>query len=311
MRRLPSLDTLRAFEAVARHSSFTRAARELHVTQSALSQRIAALEAELGFRLFVRKGRTLTITAAGRRIAAATARALAEVGRAFEDIDGAEPARSLSVNVLPSFASRWLLPRLPRFHAQHSTLRVQIVAEGNLVDLQQSDADLAIRFGSGPYPGLHVEKLMGDEVIPVASPTLLAGRKPPQTAGELLTLPLLFDSAVDHDESGTDWRSWLAHVGADHAPLPDGPRFSQADLLLQAAAQGLGVALARRSLVADDLASGKLVSLLSHAPLRARYSYYLVCLPERAQRPPVAAFGRWLREETRAFDSRLEEAMAR
>jgi LysR family glycine cleavage system transcriptional activator len=306
MRRLPSLDSLRAFESAARHLNFTKAANELHVTQSALSQRIGALEDELGYPLFVRSSRKIALTAHGRVIAAAMTQALAEIQRAFAGLEESVSTRTLSISVLPSFATRWLMPRLPRFHAAHPGVQVQVNAEGGLVDLTTSEADLALRFGTGRYPGHRVEFVMNDHVLPVAAPDLLSKCARPRTAEDLARLPLIHDSAVERDASGTDWKSWFEHMGANAPAQLTGPRFSQADLMLQAAAQGLGVALARHSLVSDDLQSGRLVPVLPTAMLRARYDYYFVCLPEKADRSAVVAFRNWLVEEGRAFMARRD-----
>jgi len=308
MPRLPSLDTLRAFESAARHLNFTKAANELHVTQSALSQRIGALEDELGFALFLRGARKLELTAKGSAIAAAMARALTEITRAFAGLEESAAARTLVISVLPSFATRWLMPRLPHFRAAHPGVQVQVNAEGRLIDLTATEVDLALRFGTGRYPGHHVDFVMDDYVLPVAQPALLAaqakqrGRKSVRDPAELRALPLIYDSAVDRDASGTDWKSWFEHAGIE-SPAPSGPRFSQADLMLQAAAQGEGVALARYSLVHDDLTAERLVPVLQKGMLRARYDYYLVCLPEKAERGAVGAFRNWLLAEGRAFMS--------
>jgi LysR family glycine cleavage system transcriptional activator len=305
MRRLPSLDTLRAFESAARHLNFTKAANELHVTQSALSQRIGALEDELGFPLFVRRGRQIELTPRGGVLAAAMGRAMSEITRAFAGLEEVEAARTLVISVLPSFATRWLMPRMMRFHAQHPDLEVQVNAEGRLIDLTTSEADLAVRFGTGRYPGHHVDFVMDDYVLPVAQPALLASLKASDPnkldAAALAKLPLIYDSTVERDASGTDWRSWFEHAGIADPPRPTGLRFSQADLMVQAAAQGQGIALARYSLVHDDLLTSRLVPVLKDAMMRARYDYYLVCLPEKVERPAVVAFRNWVLGEARAF----------
>ncbi len=300
MQRLPSLDTLRAFEAAARHSSFTKAAAELRVTQSALSQRVAALEDELGYKLFLRQGRKLALTPRGEAIAGAVARALGEIARAFHGIADGGDEHSLVLSVLPSFASRWFLARLPRFHDAHPKIEVQVIAEGRLIELSTSEADLAIRFGTGRYPDLAVDFLMDDYVVPVCHPRLLEGRPAFSTLDEVLALPLLHDTAVERDQSGTDWRTYFVQAGVRAAAKLEGPRFNQADLMLQAASRGLGVALARRSLIQDDLESGQLAVAFPRI-LPARYGYYLVCLPAVAERRAVVLFRQWLKAEAASF----------
>jgi len=307
MRRLPSLDTLRAFESAARHLNFTKAASELHVTQSALSQRIGALEDELGFPLFRRGGRQIDLTPRGRAIAEAMGRALAEIQHGFAALEDEVEARALVISVLPSFATRWLLARLPQFQAAYPGIQVQVNAEGRLIDLTASEADLAIRFGTGRYAGHTVDFVMDDFVLPVAQPALLAGRAKPKKPADVKALPLIYDSAVERDASGTDWKSWFEHAGAAPPQGREGPRFSQADLMLQAAAQGLGVALARYSLVHDDLVAGRLVPVLPKGMVRARYDYYLVALPQKSGRPAATAFRDWLLAEGRAFMAAREK----
>ncbi|MBV9537382.1 MAG: transcriptional regulator GcvA [Acidisphaera sp.] len=298
--RKVSLDGLRVFEAAARRLSFTRAAEELHVTQGAVSQRIRALEDELGLPLFERSAAGLRLTAAGAALASGVRDALERIAATLAEIGGAGDAAPLVVSVLPSFASRWLMPRFPRFAAAHPDIPVQIVALLGLADFRTQNVDLAIRFGEGRYPGLSVTRLMGDSVGPVCSPALLASRGPIDGVHDLPRLPLLHDSVADGDPSGSDWRSWATAVGADHLPLARGQRFSQADLAIEAAVLGLGVVLARTSLCSDQLRAGTLTRLpLPVVP--TRWSYYLVHPPERAARPGLAALCAWLLEEVAAF----------
>jgi LysR family glycine cleavage system transcriptional activator len=271
-RRIPSLDALRAFEVAARRLNFTEAAEELCVTQGAVSQRIKALEAEIGEALFVRGKGGLTLTPTGGRLAERVREAMDRIQAAFaEDI----VPRPLRVSVLPSFASCWLMPRLHRFMLRHPTIRVELLAQGEVVDLRKADIDLAIRFGPGHHHGLMSQRLMGDSVVPVCAPRLLALYKAPLSPDDLADMPILRDAPTEHDGSGTDWTTWLAQVGAPHVGLGPGQLFSQADLTIEAAARGLGVALARESLLGEHLASGRLVRLALPA-MPTRYAYHLI-----------------------------------
>jgi LysR family transcriptional regulator, glycine cleavage system transcriptional activator len=295
--RLPPLDSLRAFEAAARRLSFTAAAEELCVTQGAISQRIKALEYELRVSLFRRLPRRLELTPDGERLARGVRQGLDNIISAIGAIDRQSGAGVLTVSVLPSFARRWLMPRLPRFRDRYPEIEVQILAEGCPVDLAQSGLDAALRFGHGAYPGLHATQLMGDSVVPVCSPEFLARRGPIRSVDDLLALPLIHDTTTETDHSNSDWRSWLIHIGAGRHPPGAGLRFDQADLVVDAAVLGLGAALARTSLVAGELASGQLVRALPHATPTA-FSYYLLCRPQSATCPRVSRFREWLVEES-------------
>src|SRR5215472_6563219 len=307
MGRLPSLDTLRVFSIAARHLSFTKAADELHLTQSAISHRVRALEEELGATLFDRLPRRLELTRAGQVLARGVDQAIADITRTIADLDIGDNARRLTVTVLPSLASRWLVPRLPRFHSLHPDIELQLIADPRLLDLRKGRIDLAIRFGRGTYPGYAVTKLMPDRVFPVCSPHFLAQRGPVDTVEALLDLPLLHDSATEGDGSGSDWRSWLSHIGGHDALGGEGQRFSEAGLLIDAAVLGLGVALARSSLVSDHLASGTLICPLRLSTPTA-FAYYLVGLPDAATLPKITRFREWLQAEAAAMPSGLDEA---
>lgn len=296
IKRLPSLDSLRVFEAAARHLSLTKASAELHVTQSAVSHRIQALEAELGRKLFERYTRRLELTPAGVALSAGLTRGLAEISRALAALDGAPSVNTINVSVLPSFATRWLVPRLPKFRQLHPEIEVRIAAEEALADLRAGRVDVAVRFGMGRYPGMHVVRLMGDTVFPVCSPRLLMEMGLVSAPRDLLRFTLLHDEVAENDSSGTGWGTWLRHFGVTDIPT-DGPRFNQAVLTLEAAASGMGIAMARRSLVIGDFEAGRLVRVLPHEAPTA-YSYFLVCLPENANRRGVSRFCEWLIAET-------------
>jgi LysR family glycine cleavage system transcriptional activator len=271
-RKVPSLNALRFFDAAARRLSFTEAASELCVTQGAVSQRIKALEAERGELLFQRGKNGLALTVAGEQLAQGIREGLERIQAAW---NGETESRPLRVSVLPSFAACWVVPRLPRFAERHPTTRVEVMAQGSVVDLRQGGVDLAIRFGLGRYPGLVSQCLMGDSVVPVCAPALLEQHEAPASPADLARMPILHDAPTESDNSGTDWGTWLEEVGCAHVALAKGPRFSQADLAIEAAARGLGVALARVSLVSEQLQTGRLVQLPLPAVPTA-YSYHLV-----------------------------------
>src|SRR5262249_11560708 len=293
MGRLPSLDTLRVFSVAARHMSFTKDADELHLTQSAISHHVRALEEELGVPLFDRLPRRLELTRAGQALAQGVDQAVADITRTIANLDLGDDTRRLSVTLLPSVASRWLVPRLPRFHALHPDIALQLIADPRLIDLRTARIDLAIRFGRGTYPGYAVTELMPDRVFPVCSPRLLAQRGPVDTVEALLDLPLLHDSATEGDGSGSDWRSWLKHAGWPDAACDEGQRFSDAGLLIDAAVLGLGVALARGTLVSDHVVNKTLICPLGEAA-PTTFAYYLLGLPEATTLQKIVCFREWL-----------------
>jgi LysR family glycine cleavage system transcriptional activator len=236
--------------------SFTKAANELHLTQSAISHRVHALEDELGMPLFTRLTRRLELTRAGQSLAQRVGRAVGDIARAVADLDETTDERRLTVTVSSSVASRWLVPRLPRFHARNPDIELQVIANPSLVDLRSAAIDVAIRFGRGGYSGYTETKLMPDSVVPVCSPQLIAKHGPVRSIEELLNLPLLHDSRTEGDGSGCDWRSWLNHLGRGDLESNNGQRYSEAGLLIEAAMLGLGAALGRTSLVSHLVADG-------------------------------------------------------
>ncbi|MFL5309480.1 MAG: transcriptional regulator GcvA [Myxococcales bacterium] len=285
---LPSLNALRAFEAAARHLSLTLAGRELHVTQSAVSHQVQNLEDELGVELFRRLPRSLRLTPAGETLAAAAREAFGRIEEAARAVDR-RPAR-LCVSVLPSFAARWLLPRLKRFRGTWPRLELRIHASREPCDFARDGVDVAIRYGRGGFRGLRSEELFSEEIFPVCSP---------RTARSLRSPADLRRHVLLHDEvraAHGGWAEWLRAAGAAGIDAHRGTIFSDAHLMLQAAADGQGVALARSALAAGDLAVGRLVRPFECA-VAARYRYYLVYPPAHAQRPEVRAFRDFLAVE--------------
>ena len=289
MDRLPPLNALRTFEAAARCLSFTRAAQELHVTQTAVSHQMRILEAHLGARLFLRLPRRLALTAEGLAYAR-------ELGRVFERIGDAtaalqaQPRREiLAVTSLPSLAARWLIPRLGRFIDAHPLIDLRVVATERQVDFVRESVDIGIRWGYGRYAGLLSEKLAEDEYFPVCSPALVRGRGKLQP-GDLQRHTLL------HDDSPDGWRRWLRAARATNVDPERGHIFSDASMTLQLAAEGRGIALGRRMLVEGELARGRLVRPFALA-VPSEPAYYLVSSPHAADLPRVRAFRAWLLQE--------------
>lgn len=288
--RLPPLNALRAFECAARHLSFTRAAAELHVTQAAISHQVKALEEYLGLKLFRRLNRALLLTEEGQAYAASLNEAFALMQHATGRLYALQAASPLTVSVLPSFAARWLVPRLGRFRQRWPDADLLIDPSTRLADLQGGEVDVAIRYGRGRYPGLHAERLLGEALFPVCSPQLLASAGQLAQAADLARLPLL------HDDDHGDWLAWLDAVGAKNVQAMRGSVFTDSSLLLQAAIAGQGVAMARGVLADDALREGLLVRPFPQS-LPVELAYHLVCLPERAQQPKIARFRDWLMDE--------------
>jgi LysR family glycine cleavage system transcriptional activator len=295
---LPPLDALRLFEAAARHLCFAKAGDELHLTEGAISHRIVALEEALGVPLFRRLPRRLELTANGERLARGVREALDHIACAVGGLEREVVAGPLTVGMPPSFAARWLPSRLARFTEENPGIEIQVHAGVSPTDLRNGDVEVAVVFDAGDHPGLAVTPLMPDEAFPVCSPRLLAQHGPVRTPEDLLRLPLLIDAMAEQDGSGAGWRGWLTRVGASHLDVPGGQRFSQATLVAEAAVAGLGVAMARASLVEADLKAGWLVRPLPQAAPTA-FAYHIVHPPAALHNPRVARFCAWLIEEAK------------
>jgi len=301
-RRLPPLGALRAFEAAARHESFAKAADELAVTPAAVSQQIRQLEADLGITLFRRLPRGLVLTQAGRSALPEFGQAFAHLARAVEGLRGGSLVGPLVVSVIPSFAGRWLVPRLGRFVAAYPEIEITVRSELRNVDFAREDVDLGIRYGKGIYPGLDTRQLLTERVFPVCAPSVLAGERPLRKLDDLRHHTLLHDRQLSSDEPSLYWRTWLRDFGVEGWDQDRGPGFTDSLMMLTACERGLGVALGRGGLCADELASGRLVRpFQENRP--ADYAYYAVTPPGHAETPRVSAFFAWL--ETEAVRTRL------
>lgn len=313
--RLPPLSALRAFESAARHLSFKKAAAELHVTPAAISHQIHALEGYLGVQLFERLNRGLNLTGLARAALPRISDGFQALGAGVDLMRSTDGGITLSVGSGPAFAAKWLVPRLHRFAAANPGVDVHIAASMHAVDGRHAhvhDADdgdgghdshaavdVEIRFGGGSYPGYSVEKLLPVSLAPVCSPKLLAGEQALRVPKDLLHHTLLHDDALAAQEGNPDWSVWLRQAGATEVNPGRGSHFTHGALALQAAADGLGVALAMDVLATEDLAAGKLVAPFTlKVPLPL--AYYVVSPATRANQPQVAAFRAWLLREAQS-----------
>lgn len=294
-RKLPPLNALRAFEAAARHLSFTKAADELAVTQAAISHQVKALEDYLGLPLFRRLNRRLVLTEAGQLYLPVLRDAFDAIAGGTVRLHQDQESGPLHVSVVPSLAAKWLLPRMSRFRERHPDIDVMISANLKLIDFSDGVFEVGIRYGVGNYPGLRVDRLLDDEVFPVCSPKLLEGPHPLRRPEDLRYHTLLHDEVSRHDES-PDWQSWLQAVGVNGIDVRRGPGFSDSSMVIEAAAAGQGVALGHRWLAAADLESGRIVMPFGPA-IPSKFAYYMVSPPALAERRRVRLFREWLLEE--------------
>ncbi len=299
-RRLPPLNSLRAFEAVARHLSVTKAADELAVTPAAVSHQIKTIEDHLEIELFQRTKGILLLTDAGQAILPGIRDGFESLQAAIEQIDNLGDAGVLTISVAPSFAAKWLLPRLERFQSKYPEIDVRVGASMALTDFHSDGVDLAIRYGAGRYPDLHCERLLEETVFPVCSPKLLKGKQRLDAVSALKDQTLLHDDSPDDDPSCPSWTMWLKAAGASDIDGTRGPRFNQSSLVVEAAALGRGVALAKASLAAADLAEGRLIKPFGTA-VPVDFAYWLVCPEPKLALRKVALFADWLKSEASAF----------
>ncbi|CAM5771027.1 transcriptional regulator GcvA [Mesorhizobium amorphae] len=289
-RKLPPLNALPSFEAAARHLSFSRAADELNVTHGAISRAVKNLEDQLGVQLFERATRSVRLTAVGEPYARAVRDVLNQLAVATNSATNRHSNTTLNVSTSDGFAGKWLVPRLYRFHRAHGDIDVRVSTTGKLTNFRGDGIDIAIRYGTGDYPGLASEFLAGEEVFPVCSPKLLEGAHPLHEPEDLRHHTLI------HDGYPIDWATWLVSAGVGGVDPRSGLTFDSASFAVEFAVQGEGVVLGRTMLVAADLASGRLVRPFAHA-LKSLSSFYVVYLPDAIRQRKVRAFRDWLLSE--------------
>jgi len=305
---IPSISGFQAFDAAARKLSFTLAADELFVTQAAISQRIKQLETRLGFKLFVRRARQLSLTDEGKLLAPVVGQSINAIAQAIDAVKADQRSGPLTVSTLPSFAMKWLLPRLLDFNQRHPEIELRIHADDAAVDFNADGIDVAIRYAYTEIPGLYAVPLMTDEVFPVCSPSLLARGKPLREPDDLNNFVLIHDESDNRfgnpNCSGLDWDTWCRAVGAD-VDTRGGLFFNQGDLVVQAAVAGQGVAITRTSLAQHDIDAGRLVRLFT-SNLLASGSYSIVCRAEMAERTKIVAFRNWLLYQAEMGDTIID-----
>ena len=287
LRRLPALNALKSFEAAARHESFTRAAEELCVTQGAVSHQVKALEEELGIKLFNRERQRLVITESGREYLGVVRDALDRIALGTERLMQRQSSGALTISTSPDFAAKWLVHRLGRFAETHPDIDLRVSATMHHVDFAREEVDLAVRHGEGTWTDMHLQRLSPEQLFPVCSPKLIDGRRRLSRPGDVLKFPLL------HLDAGKkDWSNWLEAAGVVDEP-PAGPVLNRASMLIDAAVDGQGIALARTTLAAGDLISGRLVRPFA-VNLRLSKTYWIVCPKATAMLPKIKRARDWL-----------------
>ena len=302
-RQLPPLNALRAFEAAARSESFTRAAEELCVTQGAVSHQVKALEADLAIKLFNRERQRLVITEAGRDYLAIVRDALDRIAIGTERLIERQNAGVLTVSTSPDFAAKWLVHRLGHFAEAHSGIDLRVSATLHHVDFAREEVDLAVRHGDGNWPGLDTVRLSPEKLFAVCSPNLLFGRRRLSKPTDILKFPLI------HMDSRADWKNWLQEAGIDDADVTHGPVLNRASMVIDAAINGQGIALARTTLAAWDLINGRLVRPFPQSLPLSR-AYWIISPKATAALPKIVTFRDWLLAEAASDLRQLQKVRA-
>jgi len=305
MRRpLPPLNALRAFEATARHLSFSKAAQELHVTPAALSHQIRGLEEQLQLKLFHRRARSIELTEAARTIYPGIRTGFDAIREAVERLDRGKQDRMLVVSSTPGLTAKWLVPRLYKFLALHPEIETRITASVGYANFATDDVDVGIRLSSGVHPDLYVEKLSDEWLLPLCSPRLLEGEHPLQVPHDLKHFTLI---QVDLPGVVPTWTDWMEMAGLDGIDSTRGLRLNVADHALDAASEGVGVVLAYKMVAARDIALKRLVVPFGpEIPLPGR-AYYFVCAKGQEKRAPIKAFRDWIFSEMQETHAALRD----
>lgn len=293
---LPSLNALRAFEAVARHCSFQKAAEELSVTSAAVQQLVRGLEATLDTPLIVRKGRQLIVTERGQAGFEELQSGFENLGRAVENIRQHCDRQQLRISVEPAFARGWLIDRLPRFQEQFHGIDVLIESTNRLIDLKKGEADIALRYNTLVNDDLHYHRLFEDEVIAICNPSLLKGRATPLSPAALLEYPLIQYEWPRQLSTKVDWQDWVKQMGFDIVLPTSKLRFTDYNLAVQSTFAGMGIGLVSRPLVTDSINTGLLVEPFDEG-VSSGCGYDILFVPENRDKPGLMEFTNWIIEE--------------
>ncbi len=296
MKRLPPLNSLRAFETAARYNSFKDAALELNVTPAAISHQVKGLEAFLGVQLFKRLPRGLKLTEAGKNYLPDLTLGFDTLAKAGARLEEKGVRGQLAISILPSFGNTWLIPRLPNFLERYPDLYVNIFYAGTSIDFRTDPIDIGIRYGRGVYPGLYTKLIMTEEHFPVCSPMLMNGPHPLAKFSDLKHFPLIHDCDALDVESSNSWANWLAQAGVEDIDLTKGTGISDSVALINLLISGYGVGLGRSSLVKDHLDAGRLVRPFN-VSRPAEFSHFVVAPETSMEQPNVKAFFDWIQEE--------------
>jgi LysR family transcriptional regulator, glycine cleavage system transcriptional activator len=305
MRRpLPPLNSLRAFEATARHLSFSKAAQELHVTPAALSHQIRGLEEQLALKLFHRRARSIELTEAARTIYPGIRTGFEAIREAVERLDRGKQDRVLVVSSTPGLTAKWLVPRLYKFLALHPEIETRITASVAYANFATDDIDVGIRLSSGVHPDLYVEKLSDEWLLPLCSPRLLEGEHPLHAAHDLKHFTLI---QVDLPGVVPTWTDWMEMAGLDGIDSTRGLRLNVADHALDAASEGVGVVLAYKMVAARDIALKRLVVPFGPEIQLPGRAYYFVCAKGQEKRAPIKALRDWMFSEMQETHAALRD----